>query len=137
MDSNFKKHVDSLMSGMEGFINSKTIVGEPVHIDNTIIIPLVDVSFGLGAGASEGKKGDDPKNIGAGALGAKISPSAILVITDGHARLVNIKNQDSLTKLIDLVPDIMDRFKAKDKKDKTAKENGNDNSDSKVDSSLE
>lgn len=114
MDSNFKKHVDSLMSGMEGFINSKTVVGEPIHVDNTIILPLVDVSFGLGAGASEGKKPDDPKAMGAGGLGAKISPSAILVITDGHARLVNIKNQDSLTKLIDLVPDIMDRFKAKD-----------------------
>ena len=114
MDSNFKGHVDSLMAGMESFINSKTVVGEPIHVDNTIILPLVDVSFGLGVGASEGKKPDSPKNIGAGGLGAKISPSAILVVTDGHARLVNIKNQDSLTKLIDLVPDIMDRFKAKD-----------------------
>lgn len=110
MDSNFKKHVDSLMSGMESFVNSKTVVGEPVHIDDTTIIPLVDVSFGLGAGASEGKKDNDPKAIGAGGLGAKISPSAILVITNGHARLVNIKNQDSLTKIIDLVPDIMERF---------------------------
>lgn len=115
MDSNFKRHVDSLMSGMESFVNSKTVVGEPIHVDNTIILPLVDVSFGLGVGASEGKKADDPKNIGAGGLGAKISPSAILVVTNGQARLVNIKNQDSLTKLIDLVPDIMDRFKAKDK----------------------
>lgn len=114
MDSNFSKHVESLMSGMESFVNSKTVVGEPIHIDNTIILPLVDVSFGLGAGASEGKKADSPKAMGAGGLGAKISPSAILVITDGHARLVNIKNQDSLTKLIDLVPDIMERFKAKD-----------------------
>jgi len=124
MDSNFKRHVDSLMSGMESFVNSKTVVGEPIHVDNTIILPLVDVSFGFGVGASEGKKADDPKNIGAGGLGAKISPSAILVVTDGHARLVNIKNQDSLTKLIDLVPDIMDRFKTKDKEDKVEVKEG-------------
>jgi len=123
MESNLKKHVDSLMSGMENFINSKTVVGEPVYVDKTIIIPLVDVSFGLGVGASEGKKGDDPKNIGAGGLGAKVSPSAILIVTDGHARLVNIKNQDSLTKLIDLVPDIMDRFKPRDKKEVDATQN--------------
>lgn len=109
MDSNFKQHVNSLMEGMEGFANSKTVVGEPIHIDNTIILPLVDIGFGMGVGAAE-KKG------GAGGIGAKISPSAVLVITDGHARLVNIKNQDSLTKLIDLVPDIMERFKARDKK---------------------
>lgn len=115
MDSNFKRHVDSLMNGMDAFVNSKTVVGEPIHVDNTVILPLVDVSFGLGAGASEGKKPDDAKNIGAGGLGAKLSPSAVLVITDGKPRLVNIKNQDSLTKLIDLVPDIMDRFKPKGK----------------------
>jgi uncharacterized spore protein YtfJ len=121
MDSNFKRHVDSLMSGMESFVNSKTVVGEPIHVENTIILPLVDVSFGLAAGASEGKKADDPKNLGAGGLGAKISPSAVLVVTDGHARLVNIKNQDSLTKLIDLVPDIMERFKPKDKKEPVIK----------------
>ncbi len=122
MDSNFKRHVDSLMSGMEGFVNTKTVVGEPIHVDNTVILPLVDVSFGLGTGASEGKKPDDPKNMGAGALGAKISPSAVLVVTDGHARLVNIKHQDSLTKIIDLVPDIMDRFATRDKKKKDDKE---------------
>ncbi len=110
MDSNFKQHVNSLMEGMEGFANSKTVVGEPIHIDNTIILPLVDIGFAMGAGAAEEKGG-------AGGIGAKISPSAVLVITDGHARLVNIKNQDSLTKLIDLVPDIMERFKARDKKE--------------------
>ncbi len=122
MDSNFKRHVDSLMSGMESFINSKTVVGEPIHVDNTIILPLVDVSFGLGAGASEGKKPDDPKNMGVGGLGAKISPSAILIVTDGHARLVNIKNQDSLTKIIDLVPDLMERFASRDKGSKQVEE---------------
>jgi len=120
MDSNFKRHVDSLMSGMEGFVNSKTVVGEPIHVDNTIILPLVDVSFGLGASAQEGKKADNNSSLGAGGLGAKISPSAILVITDGHARLVNIKNQDSLTKIIDLVPDLMDRFASRDKSKKDA-----------------
>ena len=119
MDSNFKNNVDSLMTGMEGFINSKTVVGEPIHIDDTIILPLIDVSFGLGTGASEGKKADDPKAMGAGGLGAKITPSAVLVITNGQTRLVNVKKQDSLTKLIDLVPDIMDRFKAQDKEAKT------------------
>lgn len=119
MDNNFKRNVDSLMAGMEGFVNSKTVVGEAIHIDNTIILPLVDVSFGLATGAGEGKKEKDDRNIGAGGLGAKISPSAILVVNDGHARLINIKNQDSLTKVIDLVPDIMDRFKPNNKVDLT------------------
>ncbi len=120
--SNFGMTVDSLLKGMENFISSKTVVGEAIQFGDTIILPLVDVSFGIGAGASESKKENSiTGGGGGGALGAKISPSAILVIKDGNAKLVNIKNQDSLTKIIDLVPDIMDRFTAPKLKAKEAK----------------
>lgn len=124
MDSNFGVTVDSLLKGMEGFVSSKTVVGEAITIEDTIILPLVDVSFGVGAGATESKKDNSiAGGGGGGALGAKISPCAVLVIKDGQARLVNIKNQDSLTKIIDLVPDIMDKFSAtmSDRKESKAK----------------
>jgi uncharacterized spore protein YtfJ len=125
MESNFKNTVDSLFNGMENFVSSKTVVGEPIHIGDTIILPLVDVSFGVGAGASEGKKNNDTTSGGGGGgLGAKISPSAVLVIQGGQTKLVNVKNQDSLTKIIDMVPDIMERFTSKDKKEKKSKVDG-------------
>lgn len=120
MESNFKKTVESLFNGMENFVSTKTVVGEAINIGNTIILPLVDVSFGVGAGASEEAK-EKAKGVGGGALGAKISPSAVLVIQDGQTRLVNVKNQDSLTKIIDMVPNIMDKFTAK-KKDNVKEE---------------
>lgn len=117
MESNFKKTVDSLFEGMENFISSKTVVGDAINIDDTIILPLVDVTFGVGAGASEGKNSPN-HNGGGGGLGAKITPSAILVIKDGKTKLVNVKNQDKINKIIDMVPDIMDRFDFGTKKDK-------------------
>ncbi|MCT4688161.1 GerW family sporulation protein [Vallitalea sp.] len=120
MESNFKKTVESLFNGMENFVSTKTVVGEAINIGNTIILPLVDVSFGVGAGASEEAK-EKTKGVGGGALGAKISPSAVLVIQDGQTKLVNVKNQDSLTKIIDMVPNIMDKFTAK-KKDNVKEE---------------
>ena len=43
-------------------------------------------------------------------IGGKMTPSAVLVIQNGHTKLVNIKNQDTITKLLDMVPDVMDRF---------------------------
>ncbi len=117
MSSLFKSNVESLFSGMENFITTKTVVGEAIYINDTIILPLVDVTFGVGAGSSEGPNENNNKGAaGGGGLGAKISPSAILVIQNGHTKLVNIKNQDSLTKIIDMVPDIMERFMSKDKK---------------------
>ncbi|WP_343032807.1 GerW family sporulation protein [Anaerotalea alkaliphila] len=114
MDTNFKKTVDSLFAGMDNLISSKTVVGDAVHIEDTIILPLVEVSFGLGAGSTENGEGKNGSG-GGGGLGAKIIPSAVIVIKDGNTKLVNIKNQDSFTKLLDLVPDLMDRFASKEK----------------------
>ena len=46
-------------------------------------------------------------------MGGKITPSAVLVIQNGTTKLVNIKNQDSVTKVLDMVPDFVDRFTSK------------------------
>lgn len=115
-ENNFKGTVESLFHGMEGFVTSKTVVGDAVKFDDgTIILPLVDVSFGVAAGAfSEHNKKDN----GAGGMGGKIQPSAILVIKDGQTRLVNVKNQDGITKVLDMVPDFVDRFAGGKKKEK-------------------
>lgn len=113
MADNFQTTVDSLFKGMENFITTKTVVGEPVHVGDTIILPLVDVTFGVAASAKQ----EDRKNTGGGGMGGKMSPSAVLVIHDGMTRLVNVKQQDSVTKLLDMAPDILNRFMPGRKKD--------------------
>ena len=108
-NTKFDSTVTSLFNGMDGFLSAKTVVGEPVTINDTIILPLVDVSFGVAAGAgSKTEKGT--KNTAAGGLGGRMTPSAVLVIHDGVTRLVNIKNQDSISKLIDLIPEAVDKI---------------------------
>ena len=116
----FQKAVETLFEGMEGFITSKTVVGEAIRVDNTVILPLMDVSFGVGAGAGasiEGKK--DTPNAG-GAIGGKMSPTAMLIISNGTTKLVNVKSQDGISKVIDIVPDLINKFTSG--KDKTQKE---------------
>lgn len=105
-DNQFASTVDALFKGMDQFVTTKTVVGEAVKIDNTIILPLMDVSCGMAAGAFN----QTTKNNGAGGLGAKMSPSAILIIQDGVTKLVNIKHQDAVTKIIDMVPDLVNKF---------------------------
>ena len=109
MADNFNTTVESLFKGMDSFITTKTVVGDAIHIGDTIILPLVDVSFGVGAGAFC----EDKKHNAAGALGGKIMPSAVLVIQNGNTKLVNIKNQDGVTKILDMVPDFVNRFSSK------------------------
>lgn len=117
-DSNntFRNTVESLFKGMDSFITTKTVVGDAIHIGDTIILPLVDVSFGVGAGAFSQEK----KNNGAGGMGGKITPSAVLVIQNGTTKLVNIKNQDGVTKILDMVPDFVNKFASRRKKDEAA-----------------
>ncbi|MCM1125127.1 MAG: GerW family sporulation protein [Lachnospiraceae bacterium] len=107
-DNNFNGVIESLMKGMNTVLSTKTVVGEATKIGDTIILPLVDVTFGVGAGASVG----DKKNGGAGGFSGKLTPSAVLVIKNGSTKLVNIKNQDTVTKVLDLIPDIVDKFTA-------------------------
>lgn len=107
--NDFNETVVSLFKGMDSFLSAKTVVGEAVHVNDTIILPLVDVSFGVGAGAFAG----DKKNNAGGGMGGKMSPSAVLVIQNGATKLVNIKNQDTVTKILDMVPDVVDRITGK------------------------
>ena len=108
-DNSFHTTVESLFKGMDSFITTKTVVGDAIHIGDTIILPLVDVSFGGAAGAFSQEK----KNNGAGGMGGKIMPSAVLVIQNGTTKLVNIKNQDGITKILDMVPDFVNKFTSK------------------------
>lgn len=118
-EQSFNQTVESLFKGMDSFLTTKTVVGDAVKFDDgTIILPLVDVSFGVGAGAFS----SDKKSNAGGGMGGKITPSSVLVIQDGKIRLVNVKNQDMVTKIIDMVPEVIDRFSKDSKKKKEEKD---------------
>ncbi len=111
-ENNISNVMDSLIRNMEHLVGSKTVIGEPVKVGDTTIIPLVDVSFGVAAGAGIKKNGNS-KDSGLGGMNAKLSPSAILVLQDGHARLISVKETSSISKIADLIPELIDKFKAR------------------------
>jgi uncharacterized spore protein YtfJ len=102
----FVSTIEALFQGIDQFVTTKTVVGDAVKVDNAIILPLVDVTCGMAAGAFQ----ENAKKRGSGGMGAKISPSAILVIQNGSTRLVNIKDQNTVNKMLDMVPDLVNRF---------------------------
>ena len=96
-----KRATDDLLEAMEHFITTKSVVGQPIKVGDTIILPMADVSFGMGVGTFT--KGDN----GTGGVGGKITPSAVLVIKGGTSKLISIKDQDGVSKILDSVPDIV------------------------------
>jgi uncharacterized spore protein YtfJ len=112
-ENNFNATVESLFKGMDNFLSTKTVVGDAVKFDDgTIILPLVEVSFGVGAGAFAG----DNKNNAGGGLGGKISPSSVLVIQNGSSKVVNVREKDGMSKIIDMIPDVINKFSKNSKK---------------------
>jgi len=118
--SNVNENLKNLFSKMEDFVTTKTVVGDAVHFGDVIIVPLIDVTFGMATGVSgdTATKGGN----GGGGAGAKMTPSAVIVIVNGTVQLVNVKSQDSVNKLVDMVPGILSKLNLGGmfgKKDKT------------------
>ncbi len=111
MSAEFNNNVDLMFSKLENILGTKTVVGEPIYIGDSIVLPLVDIFFGLGSGGFESDEKEKDKSSGGGmGLGAKVTPSAVVVVQNGNVQLVSVKNQDSINKIIDLVPGILSRF---------------------------
>lgn len=121
--SSLNASLDALFSKMDGFVSSKTVIGEPISIGEITVIPLVDVSFGVGAGASD-KAGENDKKGEAcgGGLGAKITPTAVIIVKNDGIQLVNVRNENSINKLIDLVPGVIDKLSFRKKGSKNLSE---------------
>ncbi|MBR6527809.1 MAG: sporulation protein [Lachnospiraceae bacterium] len=103
-NNTFNANVDSMFKGMDNFVTTKTVVGQAQVLGDVTIVPLADVSFGMGAG-----------NAGGG-LGGKITPSAVLVIAkDGSTKMIRMdEKQDMVSKLIDMAPGLISKFTKKD-----------------------
>ncbi len=124
MSENFNSNVEALFGKLENFVSSKTVVGEPIYIGGVILLPLVDVNFGMAAASMD--KETDKNDLGGGGIGAKITPSAVIVVHEGNVQLVNVKNQESINKLIDLVPGVLSKFNFANFKDKNKNDLKND-----------
>ncbi|HKL98486.1 MAG TPA: GerW family sporulation protein [Mobilitalea sp.] len=132
-ENNFNTTVESLFKGMDSFLTTKTVVGDAVRVDDsTIILPLVEVSFGVAAGAFS----KDSKNNAGGGMGGKITPSSVLVLQNGSSKVVNVREQDGIGKVLDMVPDLINKFtkgsKKKDDLDDKVKEAMNSQEDTTI-----
>ena len=113
------------MNSIRDMVDVNTIIGETIETDNgTLIIPISKVGFGFAAGGSEfnmegvneyTKKNNDeqvqyklPFGGGSGA-GVSISPIAFLVVQNDNVKLLHIDNDSPIDKLLDYIPDIVDK----------------------------
>ncbi len=103
MSKDFNESVKVLFDKVDDLVSTKTVVGDAIQSDGITILPLIEVSVGAGVGAKEGVNA-------AGGMGARITPTAILVIHAGGVQTINLKNQDAVSKLIDMAPGVVNKL---------------------------
>ena len=109
---NISDNINNIFARLEEFIKTKTVVGEPMQIGEVTIVPFIDISFGVGTGGGSGSEGDGNQGTGGGAgSGGKVSPTAVLVIKADKVELLSINKSANLERLVQLVPDILDKVK--------------------------
>lgn len=118
MDNTYiKNNLETIFENFKEMIKVETVVGEAVHIGDAILVPFVDVTFGFGSGGMNGKLETGRQSAGGGG-GAKLEPSAILVIKGDRVEMFSIKKDgyqaSAFEKLIAMAPEIIDKMK-KDK----------------------
>ena len=103
--------MDTSLSKIREMVDSNTIIGEPIVTpDGVTLIPVSSLSFGFGCGGGDyGKQA--PKFGGASTAGVRLEPVAFLVVKDGITRVlpVSVPAVSTVDRVIELVPEVMDR----------------------------
>ena len=106
--------IKTTLGEVEKVLNTKTVVGEPITIGDTTLIPLISVGFGFGAGGGSAKADDKHSGEGAGSGtggGAGVRPIAVIVIDKEGTRIEPIKGSiaAALEKFSESMPDVVDK----------------------------
>lgn len=117
--------MNTAMNSIKDMIDVDTIIGEPISTGiDTLIIPISKLCFGFAAGGSEFKgetineysKREKEEQVqyrlpfgGGSGAGVKIEPVAFLVVSNGIVKLLPVTHDSYIDKLIDYVPDLLDK----------------------------
>ena len=123
--------IKTLLQEFRQIVRTETVVGEPVVVGETAIVPVSKISFGFGAGGGgKGDKSEGGKGTGGG---GSVEPVAFIVIRDGKAQLLPLAEKEmSIKKLLDFSPDLIQNvktFREKREKKKAREAEGDSETD--------
>ena len=107
------------MDKIKQMVDVNTIIGEPITVPGgTVLIPVSKVAYGFAAGGSDWPSKSNATLFGGGSgAGINITPIAFIVIREDEVRMLHVVSKpDSGDKIVNMVPDLVDRFTTKDEK---------------------
>jgi len=106
--------VKTTLGEIEKVLSTRTVVGEPITIQDVTLIPLISVGFGFGAGGGEGRGEAKQKGEGSGGGtggGAWIRPKAVVIIDKEGVRIEPIMGSISyaIEKVGERIPQMVEK----------------------------
>lgn len=106
------------MAEIERVLTSKTVVGDPIVVGETTLIPLLSIGFGFGAGGGTGRGEAKQKGQGSGegtgggtGGGAWLRPIAVIIIDKEGVAVEPIRGGLAMAaeRLAEAIPEMMSR----------------------------
>lgn len=112
--------MDTTMDKLHAMVDADTIIGTPVIVGETTLIPVSKVAFGLATGGSDfPSKADKGLFGGGGGAGVTITPVAFISVTNGNVKMMPIYNElTTVDKALTMAPELIEKIKELFKKDK-------------------
>lgn len=118
-----KQNLDTIFSHLENMFKAKTVIGDPIVIGEVTLVPVVNVTFGIGTGGGESKdsKAQEAGGIGAG-TGARLIPAAVIVIKGDQVSMLPVSGRSSMETIMEMVPEVVGKLKKVVQKEEADKE---------------
>ena len=117
MSQNLPNMLDNTIAKIREMVSSNTVVGEPIVVgDHVTIIPVSNISIGLGGGGSDfvSKHPNQHENPFGGGVGAgvKVTPVAFLIVNEGNVRILPVALPANTTtdRLVEMIPDTLEKI---------------------------
>jgi uncharacterized spore protein YtfJ len=118
---NIENIVKATLGEIEKLLSTKSVIGEPVKLGETTVIPLIQLGFGFGIGSGGGKGPQSAQGEGAGSgvgAGGGVKPVAMIVIDKDGARVVPVTRKNSIIEKIgEVIPKVMEKVGDKKKEE--------------------
>lgn len=108
--------MEHILNKVMDAVNTKTVIGDPIEIAGLTLVPVMNVSFGFGGGSGDNKN-DAGQGAGGGG-GARLKVAGVLVVKDGDIKFVQTGKGGTIDKLLDSIPDFIDKVSTKIDKSK-------------------
>lgn len=112
-EKNISSIIDVTMEKLRTMVDADTILGTPITVEGSTIIPVSKVTFGLATGGSDFPTKSDKETFGGGGgAGVSIIPMGVISMSGGNVKFIPINNEvTALDRALQAVPELIDKIK--------------------------